>query len=117
MNNSPCAPEISPRSRTPVDDAGRQGRRDAQCVDVGHDIVSPALLLHRRRVELGIANRRVRAQLRDGLVGNVEPELLLRLGQVEPELAPGGEAVARRENVLDLVRAVSRIERTVARSQ
>ena len=79
-------------------------------VNVGHDIVAPALLLESGRSEFVVLDTLVLLQLSNGFLGNVETELTLRLGEVDPELSPGAEAVARREEVLHLLGGVPRVE-------
>lgn len=79
-------------------------------VDVGHDIVASALLLERGGRELIVLDTLVLLQLSNGLLRDVETELALGLGEVDPELPPGAEAVARREEVLHLLGGVPRVE-------
>jgi hypothetical protein len=38
---------------------------------------------------------------------------VLSLGEVDPQLTPGAEAIPRREDVFHLLRTVSRVERAV----
>lgn len=63
------------RSRTPVDDTSR-GRGDlTKSVDVGHDIVSPALLLLGGYLELVVLDRGMGLHLLDRLICNGKAEL------------------------------------------
>ena len=57
-----------PRSCAPVDDTGSGGRHQTVRVDVGHDIVTPALLLKSSRRELIILNALVLLQLVNGFL-------------------------------------------------
>ena len=65
---------------------------------VGHDVV-PHLVLARRGVVI-VDVRDVRAQLADLLIRDRQTELLLALGQRDPEPAPGGKFVVVGVNVL-----------------
>lgn len=63
------------RGGTPVDDA-RRSRGDLSVrVDVGHDIVSPALFLLRGNLELLVLDRSMRLHLGNGVIGDRETEL------------------------------------------
>jgi hypothetical protein len=57
----------------------------------------------------------VSLQLGNGLLRDVETKLALGLGEVDPELSPGAETVARREDVLHLLGGVPRVEGAGAR--
>ena len=63
------------RSGTPVDDTGRGGGNLTVGVNVGHDIVSPALFLLSSNCKLVILNDEVSLHLLNGLIGNVETNL------------------------------------------
>jgi len=93
-----------------MDDTGRLWCNKTVSVDVGHDIVAPTLLLESGSSKLIVLNTLVRLQLGNGLLRDVETELTLRLGEVDPELSPGAETVARRKDVLHLLRGVPRVE-------
>lgn len=93
-----------------MDDTGGLRRHKAVSVNVSHDIVTPALLLKSSGCELVVLDAHVLLQLVDGLLRDIEAELALRFGQVEPELSPGAETVARREEVLHLLGGVPRVE-------
>ena len=99
-----------PRSSTPVNNTSSLRRNQTVSVDVSHNIVASALLLKRSSGELVVLNTLVLLQFRDSLLGDVEAELALRLGEVDPKLPPGAEAVARREEVLHLLGGVPRVE-------
>jgi hypothetical protein len=99
-----------PRSRTPVDDTSRLRRNKTVGVDVSHDIVASTLLLESSSRELIVLDALVLLQLSNGLLRDVETELALGLSKVDPKLSPGAEAVARREDVLHLLRGVPRVE-------
>ena len=99
-----------PRSCTPMDDTSRLRCHQTISVDVSHDIVTSALLLESGRSELVVLDALVLLQLSNGLLGNVETKLTLRLGKVDPKLSPGAETVARREEVLHLLGGVPRVE-------
>ena len=105
----------SPRSRTPVDDTSSRRSDEAVSVNVSHDIVASALLLKSCGGEFVVLNALVGLQLSNGFLRDVETKLTLRLGEVDPELSPGAETVARREDVLHLLRGVPRVEGADAR--
>ena len=75
-----------------MDEAARRRRDVAERVDVRHHVVAEAPLVRRDRVEVDVVE--VRAHLRDRLVGNRNAELLLGLGEREPERATGRGASA-----------------------
>jgi len=93
-----------------VDDTSCLGSHKTVRVDVGHDIVASALLLKSSSRELVVLNTLVLLQLSNGLLRDIEAELALRLSKVDPKLPPGAETVARREEVLHLLRGVPRVE-------
>jgi hypothetical protein len=99
-----------PRSRTPVNDTSRLRGNKTVGVDVSHNIVASTLLLKSGSGEFIVLNALVLLQLSNGLLRDVETELALRLSKVDPKLSPGAEAVARREDVLHLLRGVPRVE-------
>ena len=72
-----------------VDDGGGQGRSHPEGVDMRHHVVADLALLLRREGEVDVSE--VVPHLPQLLLRDVEAQLLLRLGQPEPELAPGGE--------------------------
>lgn len=84
-------------------------------MNVGHNIVAPALLLESGSSKLIVFDTLVRLQLSNGFLRDVKTKLTLRLGEVDPELSPGAETVARREDVLHLLRGVPRVEGADAR--
>lgn len=61
-------------------------------MDVCHDVVAAALLLFCSLLHLLLVEREMRTHLLDSLVGDRESELLLRNGEVQPELAPRTKA-------------------------
>ena len=74
-------------------DEGRSSRCDgAEYMDVCHDVVAAALLLFCSLLHLLLVEREMRTHLLDSLVGDRESELLLRNGEVQPELAPRTKA-------------------------
>lgn len=83
-----------------MDDASSSRRSQTKSVHMRHDIVSPALLLLGGNREFLILDDEVCAHLLNSGVRNVQAKLLLRLGEREPELAPGGETSPRREELL-----------------
>jgi hypothetical protein len=93
-----------------MDDTGRLRCNETVSVNVGHDIVAPALLLESGSSKLIVLNTLVRLQLSNGLLRDVETKLTLRLGEVDPELSPGAETVAGRKDVLHLLGGVPRVE-------
>lgn len=75
-----------------------------ECVDVGHDIVSDPALLIGSHLEGPIADDEVCANGVEGLVGDLcNAEFLLGLGQPQPELTPGRDALPRGEDFPHLV--------------
>lgn len=112
-----------------MDDTGGGGGNQAKGVDVGHDIVSAALLLLGGNGELVILDNLVGLHLLDGLGGDrksklcshdsvnlgvllqlppisVEPQLsrtFLSLREPGPKLSPCGEALPGGEEVLHLI--------------
>jgi hypothetical protein len=97
-----------------VNDTSRLRRNKTVSVDVSHDIVASTLLLKSSSRKFIVLDALVLLQLSNSLLGDVKTELALRLGKVDPELSPGAEAVARREDVLHLLRGVPRVERAEA---
>jgi hypothetical protein len=93
-----------------MDDTGRLRCNETVSVNVGHDIVAPALLLESGRSKLIVLDALVVLQLSNGLLRDVKTKLTLRLGEVDPKLSPGAETVARRKDVLHLLGGVPRVE-------
>ena len=78
---------------------------------MGHDIVPTALFLDGGRFEFVVLDEHMRLELGDGFFRNGQTQLALGLGQVDPKLSPGREAVAGGEDVFHLLTTVSRVER------
>ena len=78
----------SPRRSTPVDDPRRLWSAKAVGVDVSHDIVAALLLLFSGNLELPILDLRSSLELANGFTGDVEAEISLSFGKMNPELAP-----------------------------
>src|SRR6478609_5485967 len=68
------------------------------------------LLILVRHLEGLVGNHHVLAHLGNGVVRDVEPQLLLGLGQPHPQLAPGRGARAGREDAHHLGRGIARAE-------
>ena len=87
-----------------------RGRRlVAEGVDVGHDVVAEAALVARGGSEVGVVQ--VGPHLRQRLVGDVEPQLALGLGQRQPEPAPEADPVRLAPEGLHRRRGVAGAER------
>jgi hypothetical protein len=84
--------EVAPRWMMPL----AEGRLKAERVDVGHHVVPYFALALLRFVVIDVLE--VGPELGELLVADREPELLLRLGQREPEAPPRPELEVRREN-------------------
>src|SRR2546423_1822048 len=87
------------------------GRRRliAEVMDVRHDVVAQSALVLGRLLEVGVIE--VRAQLRQGRVGNGEPQFLLAFHQGEPQTTPQADAPALTPQRLHRGRGVSSRER------
>ncbi len=96
-----------------VDDALGGGRDVGERVDVGHHVVLRVALVAVGGGELLVGRDEMGAERVEGGVGDREPELLLRLGEPEPELPPRRELRARREEAGHLVRRVARGQRVL----
>ena len=111
------------RGGTPVDDTGSGGGNQAEGMDVGHDIVSAALLLLGGNSELVILDDLVGLHLLDSIGSDRKSELcshdsvnlhpmsavarrlcrtFLGLREPGPKLSPCGETLARGKEVLHL---------------
>ena len=69
-------------------------------VNVAHDVVADQLLPGLGHIVIDSLG--VGLQLVDLLLGHVEPQLALRLGQGDPQLPPGSEFVVVGEKILHL---------------
>lgn len=87
-------------------------RCEAVRVHVSHHIMATLLLFRCGGCELVVLDIRVRLELLDRFVGDVETELFLGLCEVNPELSPCRESVTGREGLLHLRRAVAGVEGT-----
>ena len=83
--------------RAEVEDALGGGGDVAERVEVRHDVVLRLALVPVGGLELGVRRDEVGAQGVERGLGNREAELLLGLGEPEPEAAPGRELRPRRE--------------------
>ncbi len=72
---------------------------------MGHHIVSEALLVLGRPVEIELVDGR--AHLLKRLVRNVETELGLTFSECDPEASPRSVAASGRKNLLHLARCIS----------
>lgn len=95
-----------------MDDSRRSWRDLSICVDVSHDVVPPLLLLDLCNAKILVGNSQVLPHLAQGFVGDtLNAELLLRLGQEQPQLAPCRVAAALREELRHLCRAITPCQR------
>jgi len=88
-----------------VDDRSGLGGRVAERVDVGHHVVAELLLVPRRLAEVDVVQ--VPRHLVDLALLDVQTQLLLRLGQFQPEPPPRAEFLLRTEKLGHLSRSVS----------
>ncbi len=93
-----------------VDDGFGGGAFVSPRVDVGHDIVAKLPFVFGGEGEVFVGDLEVCFHLVDLFVGDFEAAGLLGLCDGEPDLAPGGELVARRPYFAHLWRCVSRGE-------
>ena len=89
-----------------MDDGLRLGTLLTVGVDMAHDIVADHLFPGFGNIEVDIFD--VRVQLSHLFGGDTQTELMLRPGQSDPELAPGGEFVPFGEKILHFIARVSR---------
>jgi hypothetical protein len=87
----------------------RGGRLIGEMMDVRHHIVPQPLLVIRGAVQVRVVE--VRRDLPDRGVGDVEPELPLRLEQRQPQPAPQADAPAVAPQILHRGRGIARRER------
>lgn len=107
-------PRTKARGRAEVDDTRSSRGVLLEGVDVRHDVVPHALLLIGSNLEGLVADDEVGADGVEGLVGDlVDAQLLLSLGQPEPELAPRRVALARREDLAHLATCPSCVRPSV----
>lgn len=91
-----------------MDYTGSSRRHCAKGVDVRHDIVAAFLLLDAGQLEVVIGDPKVSSHLLEGFRRDgLDPQLLLALGQVEPQLAPSRVARSLAEELRHLTTAVS----------
>lgn len=91
------------RGGSDVNETGGGGGILLECVDVGHDIVTADTFFFSDDLEGCVADDEVCANGIEGLVVDLgEADLLLGLGQPEPQLSPGGCPLARGEDLLHL---------------
>ena len=88
------------RGGAEVDDGFRRRRLETIRVDVRHHIVTDLALTLFGVLVVDVLS--VRFQLGNLLIGDRQPELLLRLGQSNPEPSPGSEFEIGREKVRHL---------------
>lgn len=82
-----------------MNDAGGRGGVLLQGVDVGHDIVSDTALFVGGHLECLVADDQVCADGIEGLVCDLsDAQFLFCFGEPQPELAPGRDALPRRED-------------------
>ena len=93
-----------------MDDSLRLRALQPVGVNMGHHIVTHFLLPAFRVLIVDVV--RVAFQFRDLLIGDRKPQLLLRLGQRDPEFSPGPELSVRREYFLHLRARVAFRKRT-----
>ena len=90
---------------TQVDDTLCLGALQAVSVNMAHDIVAHQLFAGSGFLVIDVIL--VGFQLGNLGVGDSKTLLLLRLGQRDPQSAPGAEFVILRENILHLVRGIA----------
>ena len=90
---------------TQVDDAGGRGSHLAVGIDMGHDIMAHQLLPLGGHGVVDVGN--VGLQLPDLLLGDVQAQLVLGLGQGNPQLPPGLVAHILGEKVEHILRSVA----------
>lgn len=90
-----------------MDDASSSRRYPPKGVYMGHDIVSPALLLDLSHLEVFLGQLEVCLHLFNGFIGYGKPKLLLGLGKPEPELPPGAESSGVGEEGGHLLRGIA----------
>jgi hypothetical protein len=93
-----------------VDDRGRLRGRVAERADVRHHIVTQLLLVTGRLLEVDVVE--VTGHLVDLALFDVQAELLLGLGQFQPEPPPRAELLLGTEQLRHLGRGVSLDQRT-----
>ncbi len=101
------------RGRAEVEDRPGRRRTVGKGLEVGHDVVPGALFVLPHPLEIVGGHLEVGPHLLDGLVRNVEPELVLGRGQRQPQPPPGGVAVARLKRAAASRRGVAAGQRVV----
>ena len=91
-----------------VDDGGGSGSRQAECVNMSHNVVPHLPLLLGRLLEVDVVD--VLLHLRQLAGADLQAQLRLGFGQPEPELAPGRELLSVREIELHLLGGVAGVE-------